>query len=428
MDPGLRRDDTGEKMNKKKLIFTSGIANAFEWYDYTLFAHLAPILSAKYFPDDDPNVSLLKGLLLFAVGYLMRPIGGIFFGIIGDKFGRRTALSLSVMCMAFPTAAIGLLPTYESIGVMATVFMVLIRMVQGLSMGGVLTGSISFVIEHTPKKHRGIAGSISMAGLCAGVLLGSLVSSGVRLGLSEESFLSWGWRVPFLLGVFIIFAGVYIRKHTQETPLFQEMQLQDAILTSPLKQVLKLYWFDIIISILINSTGSVIFYLQAIYMMNYLKLDRGMGDSSISYMVNISYIIMIFVTVFSGWLSDVIGRRKIYIITLIIIMGSSFTLLDVFENGSNAGMWAAQIILAILAAVYIGAEPALQAEFFPTNVRNTALSVAYNTATSIFGGTTPYLVHLLVIKTGTITSAAYYLSACALMSLIALYFYKDRSK
>ena len=143
-------------MNKHKLILTSSVANSFEWYDYALFGHFAPIIGQKFFPNSDPSISLLYAFLAFAVGYLMRPIGGIFFGVIGDRFGRRAALSASVICMAFPTAAIGFLPTYETAGIAATSMMILVRMLQGLSMGGALTGSISFIIEHIQKKITGV--------------------------------------------------------------------------------------------------------------------------------------------------------------------------------------------------------------------------------------------------------------------------------
>jgi len=414
-------------MNKQKLVFSSGIANTFEWYDYALFGLLAPIFSNKFFPENDPQVALLNGFLLFAVGYLMRPIGGIFFGIIGDKFGRKAALSASIICMAFPTTLISILPTYDSIGIWATILMVIVRMLQGISMGGALTGSVSFLIEHTDKKHRGIAGSIPMASIALGILLASLTLTIIRSFMSEEDFVSWGWRLPFVLGIFVMFAGFYIKKYTQETPLFNEIKARDQILKSPLKKAIKSYWLDIIISILINATGSVIFYMQAIYIMNYLTIERGVDGKDISYMVNISYIVMIFVTIFAGWLSDIVGRKKIFAINLIAIALSSFFLMDIFAHGDLNSIWFAQIIFAIFAAMYIGPEPALQAEFFPTNVRNTALSLAYNTGTSLFGGTTPFVLHLLYYKTGNVLAASYYVIGCTLVSLTALIFYKDRS-
>ena len=413
-------------MNKHKLILTSSVANSFEWYDYALFGHFAPIIGQKFFPNTDPSISLLYTFLVFAVGYLMRPIGGIFFGVIGDRFGRRAALSASVICMAFPTAAIGFLPTYETAGIAATSMMILVRMLQGLSMGGALTGSISFVIEHTEKNHRGFTSSFSMSSICVGILFGSLVSYLIKSIFTPEQFNSWAWRLPFLIGIFIFFAGIYIKKHTAETPLFLENKSYGKVEQRPLKFAFKHHWFDMLISILINGTGSVIFYVESIYLISYLKIHRGFGEDEVSNLVNICYIIMIIVTILGGWLSDKIGRRKIFVINLVIIILTSTFLLESFEFGNFSSIIIAQIIIAILAALYIGPEPALQAELYPTNIRSTALSVSYNTATSIFGGTAPYIMESLV-QNGNMGSGSIYIIVCAVFSLIALYFYVDRS-
>lgn len=414
-------------MNKRKLVLTSGVANTFEWYDYALFGHFAPIIGQKFFPDSDPSASLLQVFLVFAVGYLMRPIGGIFFGVIGDKLGRRVALSLAIMCMAIPTAAIGFLPTYETWGITSTIAMIVFRMIQGLSMGGALTGSISFVIEHTEKNRRGLYGSVSMMSICLGVLLGSLVSYFVKSIFSDEQFDLWAWRLPFVIGIVVFFIGVYIKNNTKETPLFEEAKYRGEVVRSPLSLVIRKHWFDMFISILINATGSIIFYLEAIYLISYLKINRGFSEGDVGILVNSCYLIMVFVTLFAGWLSDKIGRRKIFVFNLVFIIVASPFLLKVFESANFGYVVVAQIIIAIMAALYIGPEPALQAEFYPTEIRSTALSVSYNIATSVFGGTAPYIIESLVQNTGTITASVYYIVAASFTGLIALYFYKDRS-
>lgn len=414
-------------MNKRKLILTSGVANTFEWYDYALFGHFASILGQKFFPESDPSTAILQAFLVFAIGYLMRPLGGIFFGIIGDRFGRKTALSTAIICMAIPTAAIGFLPTYETWGIASTTLMIIVRMVQGLSMGGALTGSVSFVIEHSKKENRGLLGSISMASICVGILLGSMVSFVVKSVFTLEKFDAWAWRLPFIFGVAIYFAGVYVKKYTAETPLFEEAKARGEIVKSPLKTVFKHYWFDMLISIFINMTGSIIFYLEAIYLISYLKINRNFPEEDVGSLINFSYVIMIFITLFAGWLSDRIGRRKIFVINLMFIIIASPFLLGIIETGEFTTVAVAQLFIAIMAATYIGPEPALQAEFYPTAIRNTALSVSYNIATSVFGGTTPYIIESLIQNTGTITSSVYYIVVAAVLGMIALYFYEDRS-
>lgn len=414
-------------MNKRKLIITSGIANSFEWYDYALFGSFAPIISQKFFPDSDPKIALLNAFLVFALGYLMRPIGGIFFGVIGDKYGRKAALSAAIICMAFPTAAIGFLPTYETIGISSTILMIAIRMLQGLSMGGALTGSISFIIEHSKKHERGFNSSFSMSSICIGILLGSLVSYITKSTFTPEQFNSWAWRLPFVIGIFIFFVGVYIKRHMAETPLFVENKKQGRLEKNPLNQTFKKYWRDLLISFFINGTGSVIFYVEAVYVINYLKIHRGFDETMVSHLANGCYLLMAVVTILAGWLSDKIGRRRIFVINLVMIIGTSFFLLEAFEFGGFEEIILAQIIIAILAATYIGPEPALQAELYPTPVRNTALSVSYNAATSIFGGTAPVFMEAMV-QNNNMGTGAYYIIGCAICSLVALYFYVDRSR
>lgn len=415
-------------MKKWKLILSSGIANTFEWYDYALFGYFAPVIGTKFFPASDPSATLIYAFFAFALGYLMRPIGGIFFGIIGDKFGRKAALSTSIICMAVPTAIIGLLPTYETIGITATVLMIIGRMLQGLSMGGALTGSISFLIEHTPKNKRGGAGSVPMASICIGILLGSLAAYAVQAILTKEQFLDFGWRLPFLIGVLIMFVGFYIRKNMKETPLFEHMRKEGKIIESPLSEVIKKHSGDMFVSILINATGSVIFYLQATYIMNFLKVNRGFAEDQVNSIAIVCFIIMAFATVIAGRLSDRVGRRKIFVVLLGLIIATSPFIIHFFEHGDILEVAIAQVVLSIFAGAYIGPEPALQAEFYPTRVRNTALSVSYNLATSIFGGTTPLALAYLMHKTGSVSSCAYYIIGCALLSLVALCFYKDRSE
>lgn len=415
-------------MNQRKLIFSSGIANIFEWYDYALFAQFAPIIGAKFFPESEPSAALLNAFMIFAIGYFMRPIGGIFFGSLGDRFGRRAALSASIICMSFPTALIGILPTYDSIGLISTALMIVVRMLQGLSMGGALTGSISFIMEHTTPKHRGLISSIPMSGICIGFLLSSSVAYSVRNLLSPEQFDSWGWRLPFLFGILIIFAGIYIRLYTEETPLFKQIRDSGKIVDSPLKNTVKNYWLDMLISVFINSTGSVIFYLQAVYLMSFLKINRGLYEEDVSNLSNICYMVMAIITILSGWLSDKIGRPKIFAVNLILIIVVSPILIQFIDTGTFVAVAAAQIVLSILAASYIGPEPALQAEFYPTNIRNTALSISYNIATSVFGGTAPFISEYLLQKFGSIMVVAYYLMSCALLSSVALYFYTKRLK
>ena len=415
------------KSEKRKIILCSGIANTFEWYDYALFGNFAEIIGKKFFPSDDPHASMLNAFLVFAVGYLMRPIGGIFFGVIGDKYGRKFALSSSIMCMALPTAIIGIIPTYDAIGPLASWIMVIMRMLQGLSMGGALTGSISFLIEHTEHKNRGFVGSIPMSSICLGIFLGTIVSYITRSSFSKEEFELFGWRIPFIIGILILFVGFYIKRYTEETPLFKAMQQEKRIVASPLKVVMKNNLFDMLISLLINSIGSVIFYFQAIYVPNYLKYTRGFSHDKVDQLNLCCYIIMAIACMISGKISDKLkSRKRIFVFIIANLLISITAINDSIEFGDWSFVIFAQVVLSIIAAFYIGPEPALQAEFYPTEIRSTALSISYNLATSIFGGTTPYIIGYLYSKTHSLYGCGYYVIATSILSLIGLMLYKTR--
>lgn len=412
--------------NKTRILLSSGIANTFEWYDYALFGNFAALIGRKFFPDSDPNSSMLSVFAVFAVGYLMRPIGGIFFGIIGDKMGRKFALSLSIVFMAIPIAVIGFLPTYQDIGIYSSVLMVMMRMLQGLSVGGALTGSISFLIEHSDKKSRGATGSIPMLSICTGILLGTAVSLMVRKIFSYEDFDNYGWRIPFIIGILTAFAGIYINKYTDETPLFKDLKKKGNIIESPLKYVMSNYWRDMIISIMINSTGSVVFYFQAVFISNFLKVNRGFDEVEVDKLGIICFILMAICCFISGVLSDVIGRVRTFLMIIGLVMLSIFDITWILQNGGWESVIIAQLVLGIIAAFYIGPEPALQAEFYPTNVRSTALSISYNISTSIFGGTAPYIIAYLYTKNGNLIGCSIYVIITSILSLTGLYFYRNR--
>lgn len=415
-------------MNIKKILFVGCVANILEWYDYSLFIHLVILLGVKFFPTQDPHVAVLHGFLVFAIGYVARPLGGIFWGIIGDKFGRKTSLSFSIMCMSIPTIIIGLTPTYETIGIFATIIMIIARMLQGLSMGGALTSSISFLIEHSKPKHRGFIGSIPMFSICIGILLSSLVLYGTRYVLTESQFNNFGWRVPFLLGILIIFAGIYIKKYTDETPIFHELKIKNKVVSSPLRFTLQHYKKDILIAICVNATGSVIFYLQAAYLPSYLRLYKNLSEHFISATINYSYAFMAVVTLIAGHLSTIIGRKRFYLILLTLIIAITPYSFYVIETTNEISKIVICIfVLATLAGAYIAAEPVFMVELYNANVRNTAMAISYSIGTSIFGGATPYILGFLLTEYGTIQSFSYYVAGIAVLGVIAMLNYKPVS-
>jgi len=413
-------------MKRLKLILIAALANTFEWYDYTLFGNFADIIGSKFFHEQDPKSAILKAFVVFAAGYITRPLGGAFFGIIGDKIGRKTALSTAVILMGLPTVSISLLPSYQYWGIWSTIILVFLRMLQGLSMGGVLTSSICFSIEHSDKKHQNFISSISMASICAGILLGSIVAFTTRSSLSSDDFENWGWRIPFFLGAIVIFVGLYIKKYTSETPDFKEEAFKDETFLAPLTQTIMLYWKKMLISIGINATGSILFYLQAVYLANYLKLNSNFSIVVIDKISSISYACMIFFTLFAGWIADKFGNVRILRINLVVLLLAILPLLTMTYSDNIYQIMFVQICLGFLAATYISIEVAMQANFYPANIRSTALALSYNIATTIFGGATPYILENITQTTGSITSCSYYVIFFAFISLYSVFLYNKK--
>lgn len=413
----------------KKVVLFGSIANSLEWYDYALYAHFSPVFSKLFFPVFDPNAALLATYVVFAVGFLMRPLGAILFGTIGDKYGRRTALSLAILLMSIPTALVGLLPTYEQIGIWAPLLLTLMRLFQGLSLGGALIGSVSYIVEHAPAKRRGLAGSASMFSLCLGFMLGSLVASTLSAVMNESDFISYGWRIPFLLGMGIMGMSYCIKKHSSESPEFERVKKSAQIVANPFAKLIKSYKGVIITSILINSLGSVGFYALALYVAGFLELVRGLSLSSVTAISTWIMFVIMLVVVAAGWLSDIVGRKRFFVAVAIITAIAIWPICIMLGTGGFVQIVIAQTIFAVLVGCWIGPEPALQVEMYPTNVRNTGVAFSYNIACSLFGGTAPFILKLIseYWSEGSIYVVAVYMVITAIFGLIGLQYYKDRT-
>lgn len=410
----------------KKVLFAGMLANGLEWYDYALYAFTTVIISKLFFPAGDPSVHLLATWGIFAVGFIARPFGGVFFGIIGDKFGRRIALMLSILLMALPTGCIGLLPTYEQIGIMAPALLTLIRVLQGLSLGGAFSGSMTFLVEHAPEGKRGIMGSTSIVSLIIGFLLGALICIVIQLPLSDMQYESWGWRVPFLLGIPIGLVGLYIRKYTDESESYKNAKASGGLSATPVKEVFGTQKKHMLQAIGIYVTVTMPFYLLAAYFIGFTEtvLKRTHTEAVSLNFFNMS-VALVF-SLISAHLTDKHGRRKLLMMTSFAFLVMAYPVFYLMLQGSFAMIILGQLIFAICVGWYIGPVPALLVEIFPTRVRYTGMSLSYNFAAAAFGGTAPMACQWLMQKTGNPYSISLYIVICALTSLFALYHYRER--
>lgn len=410
----------------KKVVVSGMIGNALEWYDYALYGHFAAIIGAQFFPSDNPLNSMIATFGVFAAGFLTRPLGAVVFGYIGDRYGRRISLAVSILLMAIPTACIGLLPTFAQIGILAPILLTVIRLLQGLSLGGEFSGSITYITEHAPAKKRGFIGSSAMFSLVLGILIGSAVATLFAEFLPREDLERWGWRIPFIIGVVIGLIGLYIRTNLHESPVYQEAKKAGHLSKKPLAEAFSHHWPEMLQAIGFYLSVTVPFYMLAVFMNTFVTrvLEQPLEDALLMNTINL--IVMMAMVPFSGALSDRVGRKPII---AFVSLGYILLSYPIFYLLAKGGFWnalAAQVMLAALIGWFIGPIPALLVELFPTSVRYTGMSISYNFCAAAFGGTTPMVATWLVQVTGMKTVVAFYLMFCAVLTLVSLCFYKDK--
>jgi MHS family proline/betaine transporter-like MFS transporter len=428
----------------KRAVISSSIGNAFEWYDFALYAYFATVIGPKFFPYDitlSPEQNDLYTLRLtfavFALGYFMRSLGALVFGHIGDKIGRKSALVLTIFLMTIPTTLFGLLPTYDQIGWSATLLMILIRILQGMSIGGNFGGSLTFMIEFADTGRRGLIGSIAVASCIGGILLGSFVAMLMEYILTPDQLNEWGWRIPFFLGLLVGLVGLYIRMGVSESPRFlAEQAARQARLEShgkvisrtpaPLKTLFFKGYKTLIIATFILLLNDVGFYSLFTYLVNYMKISLKISGADALSINTLSLVVMLLWIPVFGWLSDKLGRKKVMMSSALCFILFSYPLFMIFNLATFGSCLLSIIILGIILAAYFGPLPALMVEFFPTRTRYSGISIALNASAVLFGGTAPLILSTLQDYTTSQFIVAFYLIGGACISLVFLAISKER--
>lgn len=427
--------EKNSKIKSIKAIFAGCMVSALEWYDYALYIYFATIIGRQFFPSDNEIMSLLSTFAVFATGFAMRPLGSVFFGFIGDRLGRKKALSLSFMMMIIPTTLLGLLPTYDHIGAWAGFLLVLIRFMQGLAIGGNYGGAYVFSIEHAMPGRRGVAGSSLMFGVILGFLLGSAVSLLMHKICTPNFLNSYGWRIPFVTSCVGWLVLLYLRNHTTETPGFKkalDVNNQDnSPLNSqdiPVKILLTKHFRLFFHSILLILPDVVGIYITFVFMTTYMEKFLNIDYAQVMIINNIGFMLMIPIILFFGWLSDFVGRKIIMMIVSLGYIILSYPLFALLHVPSTFNYFIVQIIFGILLGAYYGALPAAIVEFFPKDIRYTGTALSFNLSAAIFGGTCPWICTWLIQTTNNVYVPAYYLVVMGVLSLIGVLLMKDKSK
>ena len=423
---------TGERTQpggvRKRAVIAAVIGNFIEWYDFTLYGYLAVVFAQLYFPAENRLVSLLATFAVFGVAFVMRPIGALVFGSIGDRIGRRNTLAAIILITSGATFFIGLVPSYESIGILAPLLLVLARVVQGFAVGGEYGGATSFIVEYAPEDKRGLYGSWQFVTQGASLMVGLLIVTALTTVLSEEALFSWAWRVPFLVALPLGLIGLYMRLKLEDTPAFEAVQEHHEVERTPLKESLRHHGKDLLKVVGLTWLLTGLTYLL-IFMPTYLseELDVPLASAYTAVILGTAaYCVTVLV---AALLSDHIGRRKPFLLAApVVAVIAAVPIFLLIQTANFVAITLALVIVGVILGSSAGVYAAATCEVFPTNVRYSSLSLGYSVAVSIFGGTTPLIFTALLAATGNPISPAFYLIAAAFAGIVAALTFPETAK
>jgi MFS transporter, MHS family, proline/betaine transporter len=419
-DLTLRSEAAAPKQSLRQAA-AGAVGNAMEWYDFTVYGYFAATIGREFFPSSDPFSSLLASFGAFAAGFLARPFGALVFGHIGDKVGRRAAMWISALAMAVPTFLIGLLPTYHQIGAMAPALLVLLRLMQGLAVSGEMGTSVTFLVEHASRRHRGLIGSTAGVSAGVGTLIGSAVGALLTGLLSNEAVQDWGWRVPFLVGIVLSAVALYLRR---TMPSGEE---RGKLRSSPLREAFATQWRAMLALLGMNAVGSVGFYLCFIFVTTYLRKTEHIAASTTLDINSFAMLVQLLVIPLAAALSDRIGRRPVLLAAAAGQLILAWPLFLLMHHPSPVLEVVGQTVLGSMVGCFIGVAPTLMAEMLPANVRCTTVSFSYNVGFGVLGGLTPLAALAFMRLEGNALAPAFMLMVAALVSILVILFMPETS-
>jgi metabolite-proton symporter len=418
-----------ERKQIRRAVVASTVGTSIEWYDFFLYSTATGLVFAKlFFPKSDPFIATLNVFLIYAVGFIARPIGAAIFGHYGDRIGRRTTLIATLLLMGLATFAIGFVPSYASIGIWGAVLLVVLRFIQGLGVGGEWGGSVLLSMEWGHKGKRGLIASWPQFGVPVGLFLANLALLAMSNIAGPNGFATWGWRVPFYLSIVLVAVGLYIRLRVLESPLFAKLLEEKRIEPAPVREVIRRNWKEILQSAFLRLSEQAPFYIFTAYVFTYGTTVLKQPRNFVLYAVLAASAISFFSIPFFGYLSDRIGRKRMYLAGVTVMGIWGFVYFGLLDTKVGALMFIAILLSLIPHDMQYGPQAALIAESFTGRLRYSGASLGYQLASVIAGGPAPLIAVALFARFKTGTAIAWYILGCAVISFIATSMVKERSK
>ncbi|MEJ2868015.1 MFS transporter [Actinomycetospora sp. OC33-EN08] len=402
----------------RRAIAASAVGNATEWFDYGVYAYVAVEIGDAFFPGE---YSTLATMLVFAVSFVLRPLGGVFWGALGDRIGRRSVLAGTILLMSVATFGVGVLPTVASIGVAAPLLLIVLRMVQGFATGGEYGGAATFMAEYAPDRRRGFLGSFLEVGTLSGFTLAIAVVALTELAVGPDAMAAWGWRVPFLLGLPLGLVGLYLRARLEDTPVFRDLEEQGAPEGSRLRELLRDHRRPLLALAGLVVALNVANYTLITYTPTYLQETIGLGSGETDLLLAIGQGAMILVLPLAGAWSDRVGRKPLWWISLVGLFVLAIPMYLLMAQGF-VGALVGFSVLGLVYLLQLGTISSMFPAMFPTQVRYVGFATAYNVSTAVFGGTAPALSEGLIDATGSNLVPAVVMMAGFVVGMVALCF------
>lgn len=417
-----------QKKVMNRVLIASLVGSAIEWFDYFLYGTVAALVFNQiFFVSESPTIGLMLAYASFALTFFIRPFGGVIFSHIGDRVGRKKTLVITLSIMGLSTVGMGLLPTYQAIGIWAPILLITLRLVQGLGIGGEWGGALLLAVEYAPKDQRGFFGSVPQMGIPLGMVLGTLALSIMSL-LPNDAFMSWGWRVPFILSALLVLFGLWIRKGIDETPSFKDVKERGAIPKLPIVDTLKYHWREVLIAVGAKFVETAPFYIFSTFIVSYATTNLGYSRTDTLNAVMIATLVTTALIPLMGKLSDRVGRKPLYVFGTVAMILYAFPYFWLIHQGSVLLLTLATILgLGIIWAPITAVLGTMFSEIFSAEVRYTGVSLGYQVGAALAGGTAPLVaVALLAAFDNSYVPVAIYIIFTALVSLFAISMVKDR--